>query len=250
MFSSLWLLLLPVVLAGGAAVWLSRWAERQKQQQRQALQSASTVRGWSCDTVKEGAFDLTRWQGQTDGVHWTAEYRRQTHKRKDQRRVHCLRWWADGFLGPGAPVLLMGVPKGKEAPAIRLAQGDGLLASLAQQAAGFALDTALDMRFGAEVGQRVDARALRMVEGEALPGFIAMAADTSQGAFWLDQQGQRAVIETQLCDASSALSDERDRPWVLWLDRRVLLTRQAPVGSIDDLERLVRAGVALVRSSH
>lgn len=250
MSSSLWLLLLPVVLVGGAGVWLARWAKRQKQHQQQALQSASAARGWSCDTEKDGGFELTRWQGQTDGVQWVAEHRRQTHKRKDQRRVHCLRWWADGFPGPGAPVLLMGVPRGQEAPAVRLAQGDGLLASLAQQAAGFALDTALDMRFGAEVGQRVDARTLRMVEDAALPGFIVMAADTGQGAFWLDQQGQRAVIEAQLRDAASALSDERDRPWVLWLDRRVHLTRQAPVGSIDDLERLVRAGVALVRSRH
>jgi hypothetical protein len=141
------------------------------------------------------------------------------------------------------------VPKGQENPALKLAQGEGLLASMAQKVAGFALDKSLDTYFGVETGQQVDARTLRMVDGAALPGFIAMAVDTTAGAFWLSQPGHRAAIEAQVRDTSSALSDEIDRPWVLLIGPRVSLARMAPVTSVEDMERLVRAGVALVQAA-
>jgi hypothetical protein len=235
-----------VVVAGVA---ISRWARRKSQQQRDLMRAGSTARGWSCEWQIDGAHDLTRWEGKTDGVPWTAEYRRLRHKRKGQTRAHNLRWWADGFGVPNAPVLLMGVPKGKEIPAVTLAQGDGLLASLAQKAAGFAFDKSLDLFFGAEVGQQIDARTLRAVESVVLPGLMVMAADNTAGAFWLNQTGHRSAIETLLRDPSSALSDDVDRPWVLLMGAQVRLARMAPVTKVEDLERLVRAGVALVRAS-
>jgi hypothetical protein len=219
-----------VVVAGVA---ISRWARRKSQQQRDLMRAGSTARGWSCEWQIDGAHDLTRWEGKTDGVPWTAEYRRLRHKRK----------------GQNAPVLLMGVPKGKEIPAVTLAQGDGLLASLAQKAAGFAFDKSLDLFFGAEVGQQIDARTLRAVESVVLPGLMVMAADNTAGAFWLNQTGHRSAIETLLRDPSSALSDDVDRPWVLLMGAQVRLARMAPVTKVEDLERLVRAGVALVRAS-
>lgn len=235
-----------IVVVGVA---LSRWTQRQNQQRLDALRAGAAARGWSCETSKDGVFDLTRWQGQTDGVRWTAEHRRLRHKRKGQTRTHNVRWWADGFGGPASALLLMGVPQGQETPAVTLAQGEGLLASMAQKAAGFALDKSLDTYFGEAAGQQVDARTLRMVDGAALPGFIAMAVDKNAGAFWLNQPGHRAAIEAQVRDASSALSDEVNRPWVLLLGPRVNLARMAPVISVEDLERLVRAGVALVHAA-
>lgn len=249
MLQSLLPLLAFVAVFLVAGVALSRWTDRQNQQRRDALLAGSAARGWSFDTKTDGLYDLTRWQGQTDGVRWTAEYRRLRHKRKGQTRTHNVRWWADGFGGPTSPVLLMGVPKGQESPAVKLAQGDGLFASMAQKAAGFALDKSLDAFFGEEAGQQVDARTLRMVEGASLPGYIVMAADTSQGAYWLNQQGHRGAIEAQVRDTSSALSDEVDRPWVLMLGPKVRLARMAPVTTVEDLERLVRAGIALVQAA-
>lgn len=235
-----------IVLVGVA---LARWTQRQNQQRQDAVRSGAAARGWSCETLKDGVFDLTRWQGQTDGVRWTAEHRRLRHKRKGQTRTHNLRWWADSFGGPTSPILLMGVPKGQENPAVKLAQGEGLLASMAQKVAGFALDKSLDTHFGIEAGQQVDARTLRMVDGASLPGFIAMAVDTGVGASWLNQQGHRAALEAQVRDTSSALSDEVGRPWVLLIGSRVSLARMEPVTSVEDLERLVRAGVALVHAA-
>lgn len=249
MFQSLLPLLVLVAAIVLVGVALSRWTRRQNQQRLDALRAGAAARGWSCETSKDGVFDLTRWQGQTDGVRWTAEHRRLRHKRKGQTRIHNVRWWADGFGGPTSPLLLMGVPQGQETPAVKLAQGDGLLASMAQKAAGFALDKSLDTYFGEAAGQQVDARALRMVEGAALPGFIAMAVDTNVGAFWLNQVGHRAAIEAEVRNGSSALSDEVDRPWVLLLGPRVNLARMAPVTSVEDMERLVRAGVALVQAA-
>ena len=249
MFQSLLPLLAFVAAIVLVGVALARWTQRQNQQRLDALRAGSAARGWSCETSKDGVFDLTRWQGQTDGVRWTAEHRRLRHKRKGQTRTHNVRWWADGFGGPTSPLLLMGVPKGQETPAVKLAQGEGLLASMAQKAAGFALDKSLDAYFGEAAGQQVDARTLRMVDGAALTGFIALAVDANAGAFWLNQPGHRAAIEAQVRDASSALSDEVNRPWVLLLGPRVNLARMAPVTSVEDLERLVRGGVALVHAA-
>ena len=53
----------------------------------------------------------------------------------------------------------MGVPQGQELPALKLAQGEGLLASMAQKAAGFALDKSLDAYFGEAAGQALRGRA-------------------------------------------------------------------------------------------
>lgn len=249
MFQSLFPILALVAAIVLVGVAMSRWTQRQNRQRQDALRAESAARGWSCETSIEGVFDLTRWQGQTDGVRWTAEHHSLRHKRKGQTRTHNIRWWADGFHGPTSPVLLMGVPKGQETLTVKLAQGEGLLASMAQKAVGFALDKSLDTFFGEEAGQQVDARTMQVVENPTLTGFIVMAVSADQGAFWLDQQGLRAVVEAQVGDAASALSDDEGRPWVLWLGRRVSLARRAPVTSVNDLERLVRAGVALVHAA-
>jgi hypothetical protein len=143
----------------------------------------------------------------------------------------------------------MGVGQGQETPNVALAQGDGLLASMAQKVAGFALDKALDAHFGADAGQKVDARTLRVVDTVRAPGFIVLAADAVQGAFWLQQAGHGAVIDALVRDATSPFADEVHRPWVMWLESRVYLSRMAPVSAVSEVERLVRAGAALARGT-
>lgn len=232
------------------ALWaLARSARRQREQAQGQLAADATARGWTFESGTEGLFDLQRWSGQTDGHRWTAEYRRGRHRKSSSHtRTHRLRWWTEGFGGPTSPILLIGVPRGKESPSVQLAQGDGLLANMAQKAAGFALDKALDVHFGEALGQQIDARGLRMVDGIDLPGFIVMAADGAQARFWLDQGGHRQALLAQVGDAASAFSDEQDRPWVLLLGRGLNLAQPVPVRCTDDLERLVRAGVALAEA--
>lgn len=231
-------------------LWVAtRTARRYREQAQGQLAADAAARGWIFESGTEGQFDLHRWSGQTEGHHWTAEYRRGRHRKSSgHTRTHRLRWWSDGFAGPSTPILLIGVPRGKELPALQLAEGGGLLATMAQKAAGFALDKALDAHFGEEVGRQIDARELRMVEGTGLPGFLPMAVDVAQARFWLDQPAHRQVLLAQVGDAASAFSNEQDRPWVLLLGRRLTLAQPVPVRSTADLERLVRAGVALAEA--
>lgn len=246
--SALLFLAFFAVVAG--LIWaLARSARRQREQVQGQLATDAAARGWTFDSGTEGLFDLQRWTGQTEGHRWTAEYRRgRQRKRSRHTRTRRLRWWTDGFGGPSTPILLIGVPRGKEQPSVQLAEGEGLLATMAQKAAGFALDKALDVHFGEETGRQIDARELRMVEGIALPGFMVMALDANQARFWLDQPAHRQTLLTQVADAASALSNEQDRPWVLLMGRRLALAQPVPVRETADLERLVRAGVALAET--
>lgn len=227
----------------------TRGVRLHQEQQQGALAADAAVRGWTFEQGADGLFDLMRWSGVTDGVRWTAEYRRSRHRKSSgPSRTHRLRWWTEGVAGPASPLLFMGVPQGKEAPAVQLAQGDGLLATMAQKAAGFALDQALDGHFGEALGRQVDARELRLVDGAALPGFIVMAADSGQGQAWLDGFGHRAAFAAQVADTASAFSEEQHRPWALLLGPQLSLSQPVPVRSTSDLERLLRGGVALARA--
>lgn len=234
------------LLALIAAVALGRLERARRERREEAFRSEARTRGWQFEAADEGAFRVLRWRGITDGVTWTAEYRRRTRK-KSQRHGNPFRfvWWADTLRGPASPVLFMGVPRGKETPALRIAQGDGLVARLAQKAAGFSLDLSVSVYFGPDAGTRVDAGALKPVERGAPPGFIVMAAEPSEGARLLFG-GWTEVMSAQTRDVQSALSDEQ-RPWVLLLPRRVSLARMGAIGSADDVERFARAGAALVK---
>ena len=248
--SAQWLpLLLPVVFMAIAVVWFTRGEGQRRQRLEDGLRTGAALRGWSFEASDEGGFRLMRWRGQTDGVSWTAEYRRgHQRKRSGPSRTHRVRWWADAFQGPASPILGMGMPLGQEVPAVELAQGDGLLARMAQKAAGFALDSTLDVFFGEEVGRRVDARDLRMVQGPAQKGFIVMSVDAGATARWLAER-LGPVLSAQVAAPGSAFSDNRDRPWWLWLERRVTLAWMHPVDSVEDVERLACAGVALVHAA-
>lgn len=222
---------------------------RHREQQQGVLSADALARGWRFEAGTDGLFDLLRWSGLSDGVGWSAEYRRSRRRKSSgHSRAQRLRWWSDGVGGPSSPLLLIGVPRGQEAPAVKLAQGEGLLASMAQKAVGMALDQALDVHFGEALGRQVDARDLRMVDDAGMPGFMLMATDVGQARFWLDQPGHRDVLAAQVGDASSALSDDQHRPWVLLMGQRLNLAQSVPVRTTDDLERLVRAGVVLAKA--
>lgn len=231
-------------------LWIAtRTARRHREQAQGQLTADAAARGWTFESGTEGLFDLQRWSGHTDGHHWTAEYRRGRHRKSSgPTRTHRLCWWTDGFGEPTTPILLIGVPRGKELPALQLTEGEGLLAIMAQKAAGFALDKALDAHFGEDAGRQIDARALRMVEGVGLPGFLLMAVDIAQARYWLDQPAHRQALLAQVDDAASVFSNEQDRPWVLLLGRRLMLAQPVAVRSTADLDRLVRAGAALAEA--
>lgn len=241
--------LLFIAAIGAAIAVLSRNERQRLAQQEAEWRADAAARGWSFDTATEGECQRTRWQGQTDGIAWTLEYRRGRHRRKGKGksdRVHRTRWWANAFHGPTSPVLCLAMNKGQEQPALKLAQSDGMLAALARKAAGAALDTTLDSYFGEDVGRQVDARRLKPVDGVSQVGYLAMAEDASMASRWL-VDGCGAALTELVNDPHSALHPDMGRPWVLWIGRQVMLANMRPVKNPDDVARLVAAGVALTQ---
>ncbi|MBA4264293.1 MAG: hypothetical protein C0453_04365 [Comamonadaceae bacterium] len=243
MLATLAPVLLFFVLTVGAMVLLARRRDHQHRLREESMRTAALARGWSFDSKSDGLQSTKRWQGTTDGTRWTLEYR---HSRKTKRarhaQTHRVVWWADTFGGPSSPVLFVGVSAGQENPFHTLSTSEGVLASVARKAAGFALDKALDVHFGEEAGRQVDARLLKPVEATGLPGFMVMAADVAQ-AVWMLGDGWSKSLGSLVSVASG---QGADRPWVLVLPRRVYLARSAPIRAEEDVQAMVRDGLALV----
>jgi hypothetical protein len=104
----------------------------------------------------------------------------------------------------------------------------------------------VDVYFGEEAGRQVEASTLQTIESGTPAGFIVMAANSAEGARLLSSTWTPA-LDGLVADPGSALSDDDERPWVLLQPRRVSLARMRMVTSAADLERIVRAGVALVK---
>ena len=140
----------------------------------------------------------------------------------------------------------MGLPKGKEDLGTTIAAGDGFFAKLAQKAAGFALDKAIDVYFGDGPGKEVDAATMHRVETK-MPGFVVMAADKDEGARMLTQGLEKALVDAAN-DKASVLSND-DRPWILLRPKAVSLARMERFRDINELDGFVRAGLGLTRTS-
>ncbi len=223
-------------------------ANRRRAAQEDELRQGASARGWQFESVTEQGFRVHRWRGATDGVAWTAESRRSLKGSNQKgRRPHIARWRTASTMGVTAPILCMGLPKGTETPAFAVAEGDGWLAQLAQKAAGFALDKAVDTYFGDDLGRGVDAGALKRVEGQDTPGFVVMAADRDAAARTLFQ-GLRGALVDAANDRASVLSLEKDhRPWILIAADGVALGRSDVFRDVNDVDAFAHAGVKLVR---
>lgn len=221
-------------------------SKRQMQAKEEELRQAAAARGWKFESTKERGYQVHRFSGSTDGVPWTAESLRfLTGGRNKHRRRHIARWHGQWSPGVSAPIVCLGVPKGAEVPSFKVAQGDGFFAKMAQKAAGFAFDKAVDMYFGDEIGKEVDAAALRPVETD-LPGFIVMAGDVDEGNRVL-ADGLRNALLTASNDQASVLADN-DRPYVLLRARGISLARMEEFRTVDDVDQFIRAGVGLKRA--
>jgi hypothetical protein len=235
------------ILVAGAIVTVSVIASRKQAAREEELKRAASARGWQFQVAREGGYRVHRWTGTTDGLSWQAESLTDVGggNKRHHRRRHIARWhgaWSPGINGA---VVAMGVPKGKEEMGKAIAAGDGFFAQLAQKAAGFAFDKAIDVYFGDGPGKDVDAGAMQRV-GTSTPGFIVMAADKDEGARILSQGLEKALVEASN-DTASVLSDE-DRPWVLLRPKGISLARMAPLRDIKDIDGFVHAGVALTRA--
>jgi hypothetical protein len=231
-----------------AIVIVVTWRNRGKAQaQEDELKRAASARGWTFTSTLERGYRIYKFTGTTDGVAWEAESAKlTTGGNKRERRRHIGRWhgrWAPGLT---APMVAMGVPKGKEVMQFQVAQGDGFFARMAQKAVGFAFDKAIDVYFGPEIGAEVDAGTLKHVNEPSVPGFIFMAANVDEAKRLLAEGLQRALQEATNSN-TNVLADE-DRPYLLLRPHGISLARMEEFRDVQEVEQFVRAGVGLTRA--
>lgn len=224
----------------------SRQNRARQQAQEDDLKQGASARGWTFSSADERGHRVYRFSGTTDGVAWEAESARQLAGGKNRDRRHVARWHGKRAPGLSAPMVAMGVPKGKEVLQFQVAQGDGLFARLAQKAVGFAFDKAIDVYFGPEIGAEVDATTLKHVNEPSVPGFIFVAGNVDEAKRLLAEGLQRALQDASNSN-TNVLADE-DRPFVLLRPNGISLARMEEFRDVQALEQFVRAGVGLTRA--
>jgi len=228
-----------IVVAAG--VWML--AQRLKSRTNAHGAKDAAARGWQLTTTEEGGAEVKRWRGSTEGVAWAAEHR-VTNKRggtRDYARYQT-RWRADALGGPSAPILI--IPERSSLQRLESVAGAvpaGFLKSLVESAS----DKVIDRYFGAEVGTVVDLPALARIDGHGLPGATVMAAHASE-ALLLVRNRIAPSLAAEAASPASIFGDS-EAPAVMLLPTSVHLASRASV-SADDVERLARAGAAIVKA--
>ena len=223
------------ILATTFFVMIFILASRRQKAKEEEMKRLASARGWTFETVRERGFRVQRWTGTTEGIAWKAESLMQVSGGgKHSRRQHISRWHGAYSPGINSPIVCMGVKPGAEKPSFSVAQGESWVARLAQKAAGFAFDKAIDAYFGADLGKEVDAAALRRVEGTDTPGYIVMAANKDEGARVLSQGLQRALPGMP-----------HDNTWVLLRPHGISLARMVGFRDVTEVEAFIRAGLSL-----
>ena len=218
------------------------------QAKEEDLRKAALLRGWTFEEKTERGFRIYRYTGTTDGVAWEAESARPVagHDHDGQQRRHVARWHGKWSPGVTAPIVAIGVPKGKEAYTTSGAQGDSFVARLWVKAAVFAFNKMLDVYFGDQIGKEIDAAALSRVESAAVPGFIVMAGNGDEASRILSEGLKRALV-----DASSTPGNvlaDKHRPYVLVWPQGISLARMQQFRDVAEVERFTHAGVGLTRA--
>ena len=238
------IILSTIVLVATAVFLIANMAAKKRAAQNEELKQQASMRGWTFETERRHGFRVRRWRGTQDGVAWLAESweRPGGHNRRPIRRSH---WRTTPGRGPTAPIVCMGVPKGKENPSTKVAQSDSMFAHLAVKIAGFALDGAIDSYFGDDVGREVDATALKRVSSTTIPGFIVMAADIESAARVLFL-GLSNALTGGAADPMSVLGAD-NRPWVLLWKDGVSIGQMKAFTTTEEVHRFARTGAALAR---
>jgi hypothetical protein len=235
-----------IILATTAVAMIAFIAKRRREAIEDEMKRAAISRGWQFDSRSERGSRIHRWKGTTDGVSWVAESIHRAKKSNHDKHLRIGRWHGEYTPGINKPIVCMGLPKGKEVPAIPAAPGESMLAKLAQKAMGFAFDKAIDVHFGKELGDQVDADSLHRVDSTKIPGYVVLAADKEEGVRVLSQ-GLDAALTTAAAEKSSLLSAD-DRPWILIRPTGISLARLERIRDLDELDAYIRAGTSLTRA--
>jgi hypothetical protein len=226
---------------------MSRFSKGRLQAKEEELQKAAALRGWTFGKKNERGYRIYTFSGTTEGIAWEAESAKLVAGgNRRERRRHVARWHGRWSPGITAPIVAMGVPKGKEVMTTKIAQGDGFFAQMAKKAAGYAFDVAIDIYFGKEIGNQIDATTLQHVAEPAVPGYVFMAGNADEARRILAEGLQRSLLEATN-DKSSVLAED-DRPYLLLRPQGISLARMEQIRKIDELEQFIKAGVGLTRA--
>src|SRR5688500_7187226 len=240
-------LLASFVIVTAVIAILSRLSKARIQAKEDELQKSVALRGWVFGKKHDRGYRIYTFSGTTDGVPWQAESAKLvTGGTRRQRRRHIARWHGKWSPGVSAPIVAVGVPKGKEVMTHTIAKDDGFLARMAQKAAGYALDMGIDMYFGKEIGDEIDAPTLKRVEAPSVPGYIFMAGNPDEAKRILAEGLQRSLLDATT-DENNVLSEE-DRPYLLLRPHSISLARMEQIRDVGELEQFVKAGVGLTRA--
>jgi hypothetical protein len=235
-----------VVLATTAVAMIAFIAQRRREAVEDEMKRTAASRGWKFESRYERGSRIHRWRGTTDGISWVAESIHRASKSNHDKHLRIGRWHGEFSPGVTRPIVCMGLPKGKDVPAIPSAPGESVFAKLAQKAMGFAFDKMIDTHFGKELGDQVDAENLHRVDSTKIPGYVVLAADKDEGTRVLSQ-GLEAAMIGAVSDKTSLLSAD-NRPWILIRPNAISLARLERIRDLDELDSFVRAGTALTRA--
>ena len=217
-----------VIVSIAVILVLVRVTKGRIEAKEEELRKAALLRGWTFEEKTERGYRIYRFTGTTEGVAWEAESARPVAGDKhDQPRRPVAKWHGKWSPGVTAPIVGIGVPKGKEGSTTPVAQMHGFFVRLAVKASEFAFNRMLDVYFGDQIGKEIDAGALRRVESAAVPGFIVMAGNVDEASRILSEGLQRALV-----DASSTPGNVlagKNRPFVLVWPQGISLARYETV---------------------
>jgi len=234
------------ILAATAVAMIAFLARRRREAQEDEMKRAATSRGYQFDSRTEKGARIHRWRGTTDGIPWTAESIRRVAKSNHDKHLRIGRWHGEYTPGINKPIVCMGLPKGKEVPAFPATPGDGIFATLAQKAMGFAFDKAIDVHFGKELGEDIDAASMSRVDSATIPGYVVMATDKEEGQRVL-AQGLEGALTDAANDKTSLIAND-NRPWILVRSNGISIARMERIRDLDELDAYVRAGTRLTRA--
>jgi hypothetical protein len=227
------------IITTSLVLLMSRVARGRLQAKEDELKKAAALRGWTFGKKTERGYRIYTFSGTTEGIPWEAESAvLVAGSNRRQRRRHVARWHGKWSPGVAAPIAAMGVPKGKEVMTHKIAQSDGFLAQMAQKAAGYAFDMALDVYFGKEIGGQIDATTFKHIDQPAVPGYIFMAADPDEAKRVLSEGLQRAPR----CDQRQGQRAVRRRPSVPAAASAKPFARPHGADSQDRRARAIRQG--------
>lgn len=241
-----------IVAMGGIFWWLKSSKHQQATRAAPERAAQAAPRGWAYETDASMMFAIERWRGSTDGLNWTLETLRgggSTEDRTGRSVTRLTRWHAELPVAVRGAACLMREFESDPAEAVSekdFAALGGFLGNLAKQALNKVHALAFDVMFGA-LGQGITGI-------ETFKPVASIARDRPDDRLVAEHASDAPRLEAAL-DAMHRALDRAPLhhtsrlPSLLLRPQGVALSVKERLTDMDDLARLVDAGVAAARAA-